>query len=141
MGIDPGTRRVGVAIAEDDDALLAEARATIDHTSHEASAKAIAALAREERIEEIIVGLPIGLDGREGASSRHARALAAAIERAIAIPVSLWDERMTSAAAHRALGASGVSSKRRKGKVDRIAAAILLESYLDALRAKRARGD
>lgn len=139
MGIDPGTKRVGVAIAEDDDAMLADARATLAHVSHVDTARQIAQLARDERIGEIVVGLPIGLDGREGLSSRHARALAAAVEQATKLPVVLWDERMTSAAAHRALGASNVSTRNRKGKVDRIAAALLLESYLDAVRARRDR--
>lgn len=115
------------------------ARTTLDHTSHAATAQAIAALVSTEDIGEVVVGLPIGLDGREGISSRHARALAAAIERVCAVPVVLWDERMTSKAAHRALAAANVSTRDRKGKVDRIAAALLLEGYLDAVRARKAR--
>lgn len=139
LGIDPGTRRVGIAISDDEESALAHARATLDHVSDAATARAIAALASTEHIGEIIVGLPIGLDGREGLSSRRARALAAAIEAACTVPVVLWDERMTSKAAHRALAATNVSTRDRKGKVDRIAAALLLESYLDALRARKAR--
>jgi putative Holliday junction resolvase len=138
MGIDPGTRRIGVALA-DEDAMIAEARTTIEHRSDDASARMIAELARDEAVGEIVVGLPIGMDGREGLSSRRARALASAIERAASVPVVLWDERLTSRAAHRALGASGVGSRARKGRVDRVAAALLLESYLDALRARRDR--
>lgn len=138
LGIDPGTKRVGVAFAEDDDA-LPSARATIEHASDDATARAIAAIAAEEGAREIVVGLPLGLDGREGLSSRRARALAAAIERASGVPVVLWDERMTSQAAHRALGATGMSSRDRRGKVDRIAAGLLLEGYLDAVRARARR--
>ncbi|MDQ3033160.1 MAG: Holliday junction resolvase RuvX, partial [Myxococcota bacterium] len=139
LGIDPGTKRVGVAIADDDDDSFAHARPTIDHVSDDATARAIAELAAAEQIGEIVVGLPIGLDGREGVSSRRARALGAAIETASGVPVVLWDERMTSKAAHRALTAANVSSRDRRGKVDRIAAALLLEAYLDAVRARRAR--
>jgi putative holliday junction resolvase len=143
LGIDPGSKRVGVAFAEDDEALLASARETLDYRGDLETARAIATLARSEEAGEIVVGLPLGLDGREGASSRQARALAAAIERESGLPVVLWDERMTSSAAHRALGASGVSSRDRRGKVDRIAAVLLLESYLEWVRAnaqRKARG-
>jgi putative Holliday junction resolvase len=141
MSIDPGTRWVGVAVA-DDDAPIVESRPTIAYASDEATARAIAELAGREQVGEIVVGLPIGLDGREGPSSRRARALAAAIQAASGLPVVLWDERMTSAAAHRALDASGVSARaRRGGKVDRVAAVLLLEAYLEALRGPRARSE
>lgn len=139
MGIDPGTKRIGIAVSEDDDAMLAEARTTLDHASNVSTARAIARLAKEDGTGEIVVGLPIGLDGRENPSSRHARALAAAIAAETGLPIVMWDERLTSQAAHRALGASNVKTRARKGKVDRIAAALLLESYLDALRSGRAR--
>jgi putative Holliday junction resolvase len=139
MAIDPGTRRIGVAIA-DDDACFAEAKTTLEYGSDAATARAIAELAHRENVVEIVVGLPIGLDGRENLSSLRSRALAAEIERASGLPVVLWDERMTSAAAHRALRASGKSERaRRGGAVDRVAAALLLESYLDALRVRQAR--
>ncbi|UJR80016.1 Holliday junction resolvase RuvX [Sandaracinus amylolyticus] len=138
LGIDPGTRRVGVAVA-DDEGMLASPRDTIEHVSDEATARAIAKVAEEEDAGEIVVGLPLGLDGREGPSSRHARSLARAIAKASGRRVVLWDERMTSQAAHRALAAGGASSRDRRGKVDRIAAALLLESYLEAQRAKAAR--
>lgn len=139
LGIDPGTKRVGIAISDEAESALAHARETLDHVSDAATARAIARLAAAEGVGEIVVGLPIGLDGREGVSSRHARALAAAIERESGLPVVLWDERMTSKAAHRALAAAHVRTRDRKGKVDRIAAALLLEAYVDALRARKAR--
>jgi putative Holliday junction resolvase len=139
LGIDPGTRRVGIAISDGDASALAHARETIEHVSDASTARAVAALAAAEEVGEIVVGLPIGLDGREGVSSRRARSLAAAIERESGLPVVLWDERMTSQAAHRALDATAVSGRARRGKVDRIAAALLLEGYVDAVRAREAR--
>lgn len=138
LGIDPGTKRVGVAVA-DDDGPFASPRDTIDHVSNEATARAVAAIAKDEGALEIVVGFPLGLDGREGPSSRHARALAKAIARESGLRVVLWDERMTSQAAHRALASGGASSRDRRGKVDRIAAALLLESYVEAQRARAAR--
>jgi putative Holliday junction resolvase len=134
LGVDPGTKRVGVAVAED---ALATPRPSIHHSSDAATARAIAELAAREEAGEIVVGLPLGLDGREGPSSRKARALAAAIAEVTAVPVVLWDERLTSQAAHRALAASGVRSRDRKGVVDGVAAALLLESYVEA----KCRGD
>lgn len=138
LGIDPGTRRVGVAVA-DEDGMLASARTTIEHVSDVATARAIAKLADEEEAGEIVVGLPLGLDGKENPSSRRARALAQAIAAESGKKVVLWDERLTSQAAHRALAAGGASSRDRRGRVDAIAAVLLLESYLDAVRAKAAR--
>ena len=119
LGIDPGTRRVGVAVA-DEDAMFASARGTLDFVSDAETARAITKIADEEEAGEIVVGLPLGLDGREGLSSRRARSLAKAIAEASGRKVVLWDERMTSAAANRAMAATGASSRERRGKVDRI---------------------
>jgi putative Holliday junction resolvase len=131
LGIDPGTKRVGIAVADDEESSFAHPRTTLDHVSDAETARAIAELVKTENIGEIVMGLPIGLDGREGLSSRRARTLAAAIERATSLPVVLFDERMTSQAAHRALDAMNVSQRKRRGKVDRIAAVLLLEAYLE----------
>lgn len=131
LGIDPGTKRVGIALADDEESSFAQPRETLVHVSDAATARAIAELAKAESVGEIVIGLPIGLDGREGVSSRRARALAAIVERTTGLPVVLFDERMTSQAAHRALDALNVSQRKRRGKVDRIAAVLLLEAYLE----------
>ena len=80
----------------------------------------------------IVVGLPLHLDGREGASARRARKLAEALRERTGRPVILWDERLSSLAAERALREGGVKAKDQKGLVDRVAAALLLSSYLDS---------
>jgi putative Holliday junction resolvase len=145
LGIDPGTKRVGVAVA-DEDSSFASPRATLEHRSLQATAAELVRVAVHEEAGEVVVGLPLGLDGREGASSRHARSLAAAISEAaerakVALSVVLWDERLTSQAAHRALAGVEMSSRDRRGKVDRVAAVLLLEGYLDAVRARRRRSE
>ncbi len=133
LGIDPGTKRIGIAIADEDES----PRTTLEHVSDAETARAIAELAKADDVGEIVIGLPLGLDGREGLSSRRARALAMAVERATSLPVVLFDERMTSQAAHRALDAMNVSHRKRRGKVDRIAAVLLLEAYLELHSARK----
>lgn len=135
FGIDPGERRCGVAVCDDDD-FFASALVTLERESDGQVAAEIARLAAEHEVREIVVGLPIGMDGRIGPSTRRARSLARAIAEASQRRVVMWDERMSSQAAHRALAASGHKAKDRKGKVDRIAAAILLESYVQAQRTR-----
>ncbi len=136
IGIDPGTRRIGVAVS-DEDGSLAHARTTLDAGADASVARAIADLAAREGAAVIVVGLPLGLDGREGASARRSRALAKAIERAApGLEVVLFDERLTTASAHRTLAAAGVGGRKRRELVDQVAAAVLLQAYLD-MRAAR----
>ena len=138
IGIDPGTTRIGVAVS-DEDGVLATPRTTLAYRGDAQAASQIVQLASDEGASAIVIGLPLGLDGREGLSSRRARSLAKAIEAKTALAVVLWDERFTSAAAERSMASAGMSAKKRRGNVDRVAAAILLQSYLDAEAAKRAR--
>ncbi len=93
---------------------------------------AIAGLAAEDDVIEIIVGLPIGLSGREGQAAATARTFAAALARRVApVPVRLVDERFTTVIAHEALRQSGSDSRGRRPKVDSAAAALLLQGALD----------
>jgi putative Holliday junction resolvase len=94
-------------------------------------------------VDTIVIGLPLCLDGSVGASARRAKRFAEKLGGAIEIPIVLWDERMTTALADRALADAGVRAKNRKDKVDRVAAALILQSYLDAqaYQASRTEGD
>lgn len=141
LGIDHGERRVGLALS-DEDGRIAHPHATIARKDPRALIEAIAALVREEGVEAIVVGLPLSLDGREGASARRARRFAELLGKATGIEVVLWDERMTTLAAERVLGEAGVRKREQKGVVDRVAASLLLQSYLDAelARAERTEG-
>ena len=86
-----------------------------------------------EVIGQVVLGFPLQLDGREGPAIQAMREFTAHLERGLPVPIVLWDERMTTKAAEDLLIAADVSRKKRKGAVDRIAAAILLQSYLASL--------
>lgn len=130
LGIDHGERRVGIALS-DEDGRIAHPHDTLPRRDPDALLAAVAELARAQDVSEIVVGLPLSLEGREGASARRARRFAERLEKATALPVVLWDERMTTLAAERALGEAGVRAGDRREMVDRVAAALLLQSYLD----------
>lgn len=131
LGIDHGERRVGVALS-DEDGRFASPHAIVERKDPKQLVKDIAALAAQHDVSEIVVGLPLTLEGREGASARRARRFAEHLEAATGLPVVMWDERMTTLAAERALGEAGVKAKKQKGVVDKVAASLLLQSYLDS---------
>lgn len=131
LGVDPGSVRVGLALS-DADGVIASPHATLEPRGREHAATLVADAVRATGAERVVVGLPLRLDGDESESTRQARWLAARIGEVAGIPVVLWDERLTSAAAERHLAGAGVPGKRRRGMVDRVAAALLLQSYLDA---------
>lgn len=129
LGLDPGTRRIGVAVS-DPDRKLALPLAVIERSGDWLDR--LMALVEEWRPAEVVVGLPRRLDGTEGPAARDARDFAAGLSARLRVPIHLVDERMTTVAADRALAGAGASSRRRRKIVDRSAAAILLQSYLDA---------
>lgn len=92
-------------------------------------------LARENGVGSVVVGLPIHMDGREGPEAEHARRVAARLAEKAAIPVELWDERLSTVAAQRAM--RGSTKRRRRPPVDAVAAALILQSFLDARRPGR----
>lgn len=141
MGLDPGERRVGIALG-DDETGMALPRETLERGRDlEAVARAVAERARQEGAERIVVGLPLKLDGTEGLAARRARAFGTAVEREAGLPVVYWDERLTTAQAERSLGEIGVRGRDRRRVVDQAAAALMLQSYLDARDDRRWRDD
>ncbi|MGE0789591.1 MAG: Holliday junction resolvase RuvX [Sandaracinaceae bacterium] len=130
LGIDHGERRVGLALS-DEEGTFAQPLDTIARKDPKALIAELVALIREREVREIVVGLPLHLDGREGASARRARKFAEKLGAASGVPVVMWDERMSSAAAERALREGGVRARDQRGLVDKVAAALMLQSYLD----------
>jgi len=131
LGIDHGERRVGLAVS-DESGSIAHPRDTWVRKDPEQLLVRLAAFVREEEVERIVVGLPLTLEGREGASARRARRFAEKLGERTGLEIVLWDERLSSVAAERSLREAGVSAKKQKGLVDRVAAALLLQSYLDS---------
>jgi putative Holliday junction resolvase len=99
-------------------------------------------LAIAKGVDRLVVGLPTGLSGREGPQAAVVRQFADSLEAALGpeIPVVFWDERLTTAVAERTLRESGRGRRRQKGDVDAVAAAVILQGYLDACRARGLRG-
>jgi putative Holliday junction resolvase len=132
LAIDVGSVRIGVARC-DGDGRLASPLTTVRRGRGDLDA--IADLAGADDVIEIIVGLPVGLSGREGQAAAGARAFAAALARRVApIPVRLLDERFTTVLAHDALRQSGSDARGRRLRVDSAAAALLLQGALDTER-------
>jgi len=129
--IDLGTVRVGLAIC-DELGLLAHPRPHLPGGSRPLLLDALAELVRTESIERFIVGLPRQLDGSEGRAAREARQFAAALAQRTGVAVSLCDEWLSARQAHQRLREGGRSARERRERVDSAAAAVLLQSWLDA---------
>ncbi|MCY4068004.1 MAG: Holliday junction resolvase RuvX [Acidimicrobiaceae bacterium] len=132
MGIDLGERRVGVAVC-DSAATVATPVATLARSGDPAQdLQAIADQADEWQAEIVVVGLPVSLDGSEGPAAEAARAEIARLGQHLKVPVVSYDERFTTVIAERSLMAQQMKGPRRRGVVDRVAAAVMLQSWIDA---------
>ena len=129
LGLDYGTRRVGVAVS-DPLGITAQPRVVLDARDPRLMEQ-IAGLATELGVERVVVGLPVSLNGTEGPAAAAAREFAAAVGEATGLPVELADERFTSVSAERVLVEAGLSGRRRRAVRDRVAAAVMLQAYLD----------
>ncbi|MET0386864.1 MAG: Holliday junction resolvase RuvX [Polyangiales bacterium] len=130
LGIDLGTVRTGLAIAEPE-LHVATPLCTLQHRSMREAVQAIAQLIAREGIDQVVVGLPLQLDGREGDAARRVRQFARALTTETQVALKLWDERLSSVAAQRSLQTQGVRSARQRAMVDQVAATLLLQSFLD----------
>jgi putative pre-16S rRNA nuclease len=134
IGLDPGSRTIGVALS-DVRLSLASPYCSIRRGKLRDNAAEIVAIARKEGVGGLVVGLPLSMDGSVGPAAQAARDWALALSEATALPVALWDERLSSAAANRFLVAEADLSRRRRAEVvDRMAAAWMLQAALDASR-------
>ena len=134
LGVDPGTKRVGLAVAG---ALgIVHPLGFVGAVPRERLLEKIAALAADRQCVGIVVGLPLNMDGSESPGARAARELGAEIARATGLPVDFSDERLTSFAAEKEIESLGLTKKKRKARTDAIAAAMLLEGYLAEHRKK-----
>lgn len=122
---------MGLALS-DEEGLFAWPHKTLERTSDGSLIAALAEEARLHDVAEVVLGLPLRLNGSEGLEAKRARMLKRELERAAAVKVVLWDERLTSAAAERELRGVGLKGARKKAILDQAAATLLLQSYLDA---------
>ncbi len=131
LGIDPGSARTGLSVA-DDDTHVATPLSTLVHTTVAEAARKIAEVIAAEGIGEVVVGLPLAMNGRQGEAARRAKLLVERLQTQTNVPCVFWDERLSTASAERALRAQGVKGEAKRGVVDQAAATLILQSYLDA---------
>lgn len=130
IGLDLGRRRIGAAVSSS--GLAPTLLANIERSSPERDLERLRSLVREWQAEAIVVGLPLNMDGSEGAAAHNARGFAAWLSQRLGLPVELCDERLTSFEARERLKSSGRSRAGRKARVDSMAAALILEGWLAA---------
>ena len=131
LALDLGKRRIGLALS-DELRITAQGIETMQRTNIRQDLAALARLAADRGVSEFLVGLPLHMSGGEGRQSGYAREFAGRLTERTGIPVTLWDERLTTVEAQRVLRSSGIGIEKRARAVDRLAAVILLESYLDS---------
>lgn len=131
LALDHGTKRIGVALS-DEMGWIAQPLETYERRSLEADVAYIRRLVDQHEVAEVVMGLPLRLSGRVGPEAEQVQMFIETLERALPVPVVAWDERLTTKAAEQFLIEGNVSRKKRKGAVDRVAAALLLQSYLEA---------
>ena len=132
LALDHGTKRIGVAIS-DETRTIALPLEYIPAEPFAGFLDRLKEILREKEVELILVGLPRNMDGSYGPAAQKVREFVGALKEAVATPIQTWDERLTTAQAQRFLIEGGVRREKRKEKVDKTAAAILLQSYLDSL--------
>jgi putative Holliday junction resolvase len=133
LALDLGDRRVGLALS-DPTGVLAAPHGLIERRSWRRDVEAVAALAREHEVVEVVVGWPRTLSGEVGERAKLAEEFVARLRAHLTIPVVLWDERLTTVEAQRTLIAGGVRRERRRQVVDAMAASLILQGYLEAQR-------
>jgi len=135
LGIDLGSRRIGVAVS-DGLGLTAQPRATLARHGGVRDLDAIAAAVKESGADRIVLGLPIDPEGQEGPAAMRARAFAEKLRAALQLPVELIDESFSTVEAEEVLLAADMSRAKRKKVIDKLAAAVILQRWLDAHPAK-----
>ena len=131
LGIDLGSKRVGIAVS-DLSGTIASALTTVHRSSSRRHDHAeIARLVRDEEAEVVVVGLPLSLDGTKGPAARSAETEARHLASDVGVPGEMYDERFTTVTAERGMLEAGLDARRRRKVVDKVAAAVMLQAWLD----------
>jgi putative Holliday junction resolvase len=133
MALDIGEARIGVAMS-DPDGRVATPHSVLDARASDLRRK-LGRLAVDYEVELIVVGMPLTLGGAQGPQGAHVREVATALAGSLGLPLEFCDERLSSAQARRSLRESGMSEQEMRGRVDMVAASLVLQSYLDAQQA------
>lgn len=131
LGIDLGSKRIGIAVS-DLSGTIASALTTVHRSSSRRHDHAeIARLVYTEEAEVVVVGLPLSLDGSRGPAARSAETEARQLASVVGVPVEMYDERFTTVTAERDMLEAGLDGRRRREVVDKVAAAVMLQAWLD----------
>ncbi|MBE9513499.1 MAG: Holliday junction resolvase RuvX [Chloroflexi bacterium] len=131
LGVDVGSRRTGVAMS-DPQGIFALPLTVIEHDSYDRVLGDIARLVEEYEIQRVVVGLPYSLNGDLGRQATEVKAFAERLSRLTEADIQLWDERLSTVAADRLMDEAGTRRRKRKGHRDAIAAAVILQGFLDS---------
>ena len=131
LGVDYGTKRVGIAVS-DALGIAATAIEVIEESDPGIAARRVAAIAKDRGVKTLVVGIPVNMDGSDHDSLPKVQAFAAMCARMSGLPVEYVDERLTTRQAERHLWEAGLAQKGRKARVDKVAAALLLQQWLDS---------
>jgi putative Holliday junction resolvase len=131
LALDHGTKRIGLALS-DESGIIAQPLSFILAEPFAGFLDQLRPILAEKQVALILVGMPRNMDGSYGPAALKVREFVAALGAAVPIPIRTWDERLTSVQAHRVLRETAVRGSKRRERVDQTAAAILLQSYLDA---------
>ena len=132
LGLDLGTVRIGVAASDPGRVIASPYDVITRGKDHATDHAAIAAAVTDTDSAVVVVGLPRNMSGKETAAAQAVRAEAEELRAALSVPLVFWDERLSTVTAQRSLIEGGVRRKQRKGSVDKVAAAVILQSWLDA---------
>ena len=131
VGIDLGEKRIGVAISDSGGSLATPYEVVARTGSRDEDHRRIKAIVEEVEAEILVVGLPLSLDGTEGKAAQGARQEAEAIGQTVSVPIELHDERLTTVEPERILKEQGLDAAERRNVVDKVAAAILLQAWME----------
>lgn len=131
LGLDIGEKRIGVAVS-DPSGRVATPLAVLDAVETMRDGGELRRIIEDYEIETIVVGLPLSLDGTEGAQAEAVRRAARRLARFLPVPIEYGDERLSSVEARRTMGMTGLSEAEMRGRVDMVAAALFLQTYLDS---------
>ncbi len=132
LGLDPGSRRIGVAISDGDRSTAVPATVIAVTADRPLLLRRLAGLASEYEVGAVVIGLPLSMDGVERAAAAAARRLGRELAALVDVPVSFHDERLTTVTAERLLADAGHDARSRRKVVDSVAASVMLQSWLDA---------
>ena len=128
--LDVGSRRIGVAISDPEE-ILATPLAVIEHKDDNVTSEAIRSLIEEYGVDRVVAGMPYSLDGSRGPQARDVEAFLGHLSGQISVPIETWDERFSTTTAQQMMEDAGTKKSRRKENLDALAAAVILQGYLD----------